>query len=95
MNIPIYSHFLSIHPKYNLKMNFHSLFIIFVILVAILSHIGVKATGLLCEDFGSANHLQRYPSLCVLLRRPSLFVLSRQQPIAATAVTCVGTHSTI
>ena len=31
--------------------------------MAILSHTSVKATRLLCEDFGVANHLQRYSSV--------------------------------
>ena len=40
-----------------LEMNFRTLLLIFVIVVAILSHTGVKATRVLCEDFASANHL--------------------------------------
>ena len=39
-----------------LEMNFRTLLLIFVIVVAILSHTGVKATRVLCEDFASANH---------------------------------------
>ena len=39
------------------EMNFRTLLLIFVIVVAILSHTGVKATRVLCEDFASANHL--------------------------------------
>uniref|UniRef100_A0A2N9EE23 Pectinesterase inhibitor domain-containing protein n=1 Tax=Fagus sylvatica TaxID=28930 RepID=A0A2N9EE23_FAGSY len=38
-------------------MNFRTLLLIFVVVVAILSHTGVKATRVLCEDFASANHL--------------------------------------
>lgn len=47
------------------KMNFQkmsSLFIIFVITVAILGHAPVQATRLLREDFAAANHLETYSS---------------------------------
>nr|POF03237.1 hypothetical protein CFP56_55575 [Quercus suber] len=44
-------------------MNFCTLLIIFVISMAILSHTGVNARRLLCEDFVSANRLERYSSV--------------------------------
>ncbi|KAK7826542.1 pamp-induced secreted peptide 1 [Quercus suber] len=61
-------------------MNFSTIVIIFVISMALLSHSGVKATRLLGEDFGSANHLETYSSFyekaknsmaCLLERLPS------------------------
>ncbi|KAK9932219.1 hypothetical protein M0R45_019465 [Rubus argutus] len=39
-----------------------SLFIIFVITVAILGHASVEATRLLPKDFAAANHLETYSS---------------------------------
>ncbi|MBA0870054.1 hypothetical protein Goshw_007271 [Gossypium schwendimanii] len=48
------------------KMNsrkLNTLLIIFVISVAILSHVGVEATRVLAEDFAKANHLETYSSV--------------------------------
>ncbi|KAL4273673.1 hypothetical protein GQ457_13G018040 [Hibiscus cannabinus] len=39
-----------------------TLFIIFVISMAVLSHVGVDATRVLHEDFAHANHLHTYSS---------------------------------
>ncbi|TYG50064.1 hypothetical protein ES288_D10G146000v1 [Gossypium darwinii] len=43
------------------KLN--TLLIIFVISMAILSHVEVEATRVLAEDFSKANHLETYSSV--------------------------------
>ncbi|KAA3482092.1 transmembrane protein [Gossypium australe] len=43
------------------KLN--TLLIIFVISMAILSHVGVEATRVITEDFAKANHLETYSSV--------------------------------
>ncbi|KAB2062449.1 hypothetical protein ERO13_A10G141900v2 [Gossypium hirsutum] len=43
------------------KLN--TLMIIFVISMAILSHVGVEATRVIAEDFAKANHLETYSSV--------------------------------
>ncbi|KAK7823602.1 hypothetical protein CFP56_035326 [Quercus suber] len=45
--------------------------------MAILSHTGVNITRLLCEDFVSANHLERYSLVCEEAKNSMAFWLER------------------
>ncbi len=61
-------------------MNFRkasTLLIIFFISVAIFSHARVEASRVLCEDFGSADHLDTYSSIYERTKHSMVYWLER------------------